>query len=144
ALAARHCADVCAGVNGAGFRGAEQMWYWLEVPLWLALGVFAQLLIRFFSCVWVFWTERGWAISHLYYQFYQFATRPDSLYPWFLRYGIMTILPFAFIGSVPARALLSGLSLQEYGLLVGALGGFLWINIFLWRRGLRRYQSASS
>ena len=44
------------------------------------------------------------------------ATKPDALYPKMIRYVILTALPFAFIGSVPARALLKGLAPWEYGL----------------------------
>lgn len=128
----------------AGFIGVEHPIYWLAVPVWLCIGLLAQLVLRFFSCIWVFWTERSWAISYLYYQLYQFATRPDSLYPLLIRYGIMTVLPFAFIGSVPARALLHGLNLHEYVIMALSLGGFTLLNLWLWQKGLKRYQSASS
>jgi hypothetical protein len=58
--------------------------------------------------------------------------------------GTLTALPFAFIGSVPSRALLHGLSLREYALVAAVLGTFIAVDRALWRAGLRRYQSASS
>ncbi len=125
----------------AGFQGG---WRWLLLPGWLLLGLVTALLIRFLFSVWVFWTDRSWAMTRLYYQFFSFATKPDALYPRVLRYLVMTGLPFAFIGSVPARALLQGLPLWEYGLVLSVLLGFFLINRALWQAGLRRYQSASS
>ena len=83
-------------------------------------------------------------MSRLYYQFFHFATKPDSIFPVAIRYSIMTFLPFAFIGSVPTRALLHGLEPREYAWVAAVLVGFTAMNSYLWKRGLKRYQSASS
>jgi ABC-2 type transport system permease protein len=125
----------------AGFAGG---WHWLLVPVWLTVGLAVALVVRFAFSIWIFWTERSWAMARMYYQFFAFATKPDTLYPTAIRYLILTALPFAFIGSVPARALLHGLEAWEYALLVAVLVGFTAMNTYLWRAGLRRYQSASS
>ena len=125
----------------AGFSGG---WKWLLLILWLLVGLLTALLVRFAFSIWVFWTERSWAISRLYYQFFAIATKPDALFPKAIRYVILTALPFAFIGSVPARALLNGLELWEYGLIAVVLGTFYVLDVYLWRKGLSRYQSASS
>lgn len=125
----------------AGFVGGI---HWLELGLWLILGLLTQILVRFTFSIWVFWTERSFALSRLYYQLFAFATKPDSFYPTAIRFFIMTALPFAFIGSVPARALLHGLQPSEYIHLVTVLTAFLVLDIVLWKKGLKRYQSASS
>ena len=125
----------------AGFMGGYR---WLLVGVWLLVGLISALMIRFTFAVSVFWTERSWAISRLYYQFFAFATKPDTIYPPAIRYLILTALPFAFIGSVPARALLYGLEFHEYLRLVLVLLSFLLLNSFLWKKALIRYQSASS
>jgi len=127
--------------NEAGFQGGI---HWLELGFWLLIGLLTAVLVRFTFSVWVFWTDRAWALSRLYYQFFAFATKPDTLYPKAIRYLILTALPFAFIGSVPARALLYGLQPIEYGTVFGVLTIFFLLNSFLWKRGLDRYQSASS
>ena len=127
--------------DAAGFAGG---WRWALLPIWLVIGVTSAVLLRFAFAVWVFWTDRSWAITRLYFQFFGLATKPDGIFPVAIRYTIMTFLPFAFIGSVPTRALLFGLSLKET-LGVGlVLISFYFFNAILWRRGLRRYQSASS
>lgn len=125
----------------AGFAGGIQ---WLNVAFWITFGLLAQLVLRFAFSIWVFWTERSWAMTRLYYQFFAIATKPDTLYPVLMRYTLLTALPFAFIGSVPARAVLYGLSATEYVWISGSMLGLLALDWLLWRRGLRRYQSASS
>lgn len=127
--------------NEAGFAGG---WHWLLVPLWLSVGLATAMVVRFLFSIWIFWTERSWAMARMYYQFFAFATKPDTLYPQAIRYLILTALPFAFIGSVPARALLHGLETWEYVLVATVLVVFTVTNTLLWRAGLRRYQSASS
>jgi ABC-2 type transport system permease protein len=125
----------------AGFHGGTR---WFLVPLWLAIGVAAATELRFAFSIWIFWTDRSWALSRLYYQFFQFATKPDALYPPMIRYAILTVLPFGFIRSVPARALLQGIEPREWLLIAGVLTTFAVFNGYFWKRGLRRYQSASS
>lgn len=125
----------------AGFEGG---WRWLLMGFWLLVGLTTALVLRFAFSIWVFWTERSWALSRLYYQFFAFATKPDTIYPKAIRYLIMTGLPFAFIGSVPARALLHGLETHEYVWIAAVILGFTTVNSLLWKAGLKRYQSASS
>lgn len=127
--------------DAAGFAGGTR---WFLLLFWLVIGVASAVLLRFAFSIWVFWTDRSWSISRLYYQFFAFATKPDSLYPKAIRYLILSLLPFAFIGSVPARALLHGLEPGEYFLIFGVLLVFFVVDSLLWRLGLRRYQSASS
>jgi len=125
----------------AGFMGG---WKWLLLGGWLIIGLITQSVVRFLFVVWTFWTERGWALSRLYYQFFSVATKPDVIYPAIVRYALLTLLPFAFVASVPARALLYGLSPLEYFWMVVVLGSFFLIGRIVWFKGLRRYSSASS
>ncbi len=131
-------------IHYSGPAGFEGGWRWALLPLWLLAGLTINALVRFLFSVVTFWTDRGWAVARLYFQMYQFATKPDTIYPKFIRYSILTFIPFAFIGSVPARALIHGLPWREAVALATALTGFFLLDQFLWRRGLKRYQSASS
>ena len=127
--------------QAAGFVGG---YHWFKLIFWILIGLLSAVMIRFLFSIWIFWTDRSWAFSRLYYQFFTFATKPDVLYPKAIRYLILTFLPFGFIGSVPARALLQGLSAQEYLQVILVLVCFTLVNPLLWRVGLKRYQSASS
>jgi len=125
----------------AGFGGGIA---WLGVLAWITVGLITQYLIRLFFVIWSFWLERGMTVSRLYYQFYALANKPEGLYPKVIRYAIKTALPFAFLGSVPARALIGRLPAREYALVFVVLVGYAGACSLLWKRGLRRYQSASS
>lgn len=125
----------------AGFAGGIQ---WLGVLFWIFVGLATQYLVRFFFVVWSFWLERGITVSMLYYQFYSLANKPEGLYPKFIRYLLKTALPFAFMGSIPAAALLGKVSAPEYLAVGVVLVLYAGICRYLWGRGLQRYQSASS
>lgn len=135
---------IAIAIRYAGPAHFEGGWHWLLLAPWLLIGTTTQLLLRFAFSVWIFWTERSWAMQRLYYQFFQFATKPDTIYPKAIRYLILTGLPFAFISSVPARALLRGLNFGEYLAVFGVLLAFFAFDAVMWRAGLKRYQSASS
>jgi len=124
--------------------GLNSLSHWLITFFWLITGLLSQVLLRFFFCVWIFWTDRGFSLSMLYYKLFSLATKPDAMYPYYIRYIILTALPFAFIGSVPARALISGLSTKEFLSVFFILSILFFINATLWKKGLKRYQSASS
>ena len=91
------------------------------MPLWFLVSLATALSLRL---------PRRCACSgriaagrfRLYYQFFGFATKPDAIYPRGVRLVIMSVLPFAFIGSVPARALLHGLG-AGYALVAAVLVG---------------------
>ncbi len=125
----------------AGFAGGLA---WLGVVFWIFIGLITQYLVRFVFCIWSFWLDRGLTVSRLYYQFYALANKPDGLYPTAVRYLIKTALPFAFLGSVPAVVLTGRGNGQEYLLVFSVLIAYFAFLVFLWKRGLRRYQSASS
>ena len=125
----------------AGFAGGIA---WIGVAFWVLIGLLTQYLVRFFFVIWVFWIERGITVSRLYYQFYALANKPSGLYPKSVRYLIKTALPFAFMGSVPAEVLTGRGSSWNYLLVFGVLSAYALVVMQLWKRGLRRYQSASS
>jgi len=125
----------------AGFQGG---WGWLLLVLWILIGLAVQYLVRFFFVIWVFWLERGISVSHLYYQLYALANKPEAIYPKVIRYVLKTALPFAFMGSVPSQVLIGKGSLLTYALVIAVLAGYALVIRALWRAGLRRYQSASS
>lgn len=127
--------------EAAGFAGGA---HWFLVPLWLIIGCAFQTVMRFLFVCWVFWTERGFALARMYYQLFQLATKPHTIYPAWLRWVLMTALPFAFIASVPAQTLLQGGSIQGYLWAGGVFSVLFGLAALLWRSGLRRYVSASS
>lgn len=83
-------------------------------------------------------------ITFIWYQLYRFGTRPDGMYPQFLRYALLSLVPVAFIASVPSRFLIEGI---QWDLFFGGLGISLFLlysTSKLWNYALRKYSSASS
>ncbi len=95
------------------------------------------------SCL-SFWFKNfstgGW-FSH---EVMKFSMRPDTIYTGWLRKSLFTILPMAFITSIPTRMLIYGPS-REY--LMGQISIviiFLCLTRLIWKRGIAKYESASS
>ena len=83
-------------------------------------------------------------IALLWYSLFRMALRPDFVYPPWLRYILLFLLPLGFIASVPAHVVL-GLRPDVWILIaVGIASLFLLAASFLWRRLLTRYTSVSS
>ena len=61
-------------------------------------------------------------------QTFHFASRPDVIFPQSIRWIFLTILPFAWVNSVPTRYLLFGLSGIEWIYLCVVLVTLLSIN----------------
>lgn len=83
-------------------------------------------------------------LTFLWFQLYRFGTRPDAMYPYFIRYALLTFVPVAFVASVPSRFLVEGVQWDLF------LGGtalsflLLFLTNRFWNYGLKKYSSASS
>lgn len=100
--------------------------------------------MRFFFSATALIFVRAESINYVWYQLYRLGTRPDTIYPMWLRYVVLTFLPVAFIGSVPARLILNA---PDFGLIAASVGiavSALYLSTRYWRYVLRFYSSASS
>ena len=83
-------------------------------------------------------------INYVWYQIYRLGTRPDSIYPPWLRYTILTIIPVGFVASVPARLILGEQSYELIAASIGLATISIFLSRFFWKFALRFYSSASS
>jgi ABC-2 type transport system permease protein len=72
-----------------------------------------------------------------------FALYPLTLFDGTAKLILFTVLPAAFIGSVPAEFVRS-FSWGQLGMMTAAAGGLLALALFVFHRGLRRYESGSA
>jgi ABC-2 type transport system permease protein len=72
-----------------------------------------------------------------------FAIYPITLFDGTAKFLLFTIIPAAFIGAVPVE-FIRAFSWENLVLLSGASGGFLALSVFVFYRGLRRYESGSA
>jgi ABC-2 type transport system permease protein len=116
--------------------------------LFFSMSFFCGLIIWYsldflIACL-TFWfknfTVGGW-LSH---EILKFSSRPDSIYTGFTRKLLFSLIPIALVSSVPTRMLLYGLNLKllMYQIIISL--GFVVLTFWVWKRGLLRYESASS
>ena len=117
---------------------------YLAFFLSFSLGVLILYSLEFLVSCLVFWYKNfsvgGWLCSELT----KYSRRPDSIYSGVLRKLLFSFFPMAMISSLPARMLIFG---PNYYMLLTQLfitTLALLLTVFVWNRGLIRYDSASS
>jgi ABC-2 type transport system permease protein len=126
------------------YAGPLSMGGALGYVLLLLLGVAIQYCLHFLFLLPVFWTHSAHGFNEAFFLFERYTGRPHEVYTGWVRRILVSILPFALIVSFPAEALFEGfpLSILVHMLVVTAAAfGLL---LFVWRRGVRAYSSASS
>ena len=108
------------------------------------MGILIIYCVEFSIACLVFWYKNfsvgGWLASELT----KYSRRPDSIYTGVFRKALFTVFPMAMVSSVPARMLLFGPNLNLLLLQMVVTLIALSLAIFIWNRGLIRYDSASS
>jgi len=116
--------------------------------LFFSISFFCGLIIWYsldflIACL-TFWfknfTVGGW-LSH---ELLKFSSRPDSIYTGLTRKLLFSFIPMALVSSVPARMLLYGLNVELLIFQIIVSLSFILITFWVWKRGLLRYESASS
>ena len=91
-----------------------------------------------------FWLVRVENILTIFLSVYHAGRWPLSLYPGWLRYGLIFVIPVAFATTIPVEALTSRLNwVTLLGAFLGAIVLFIVSRAF-WKFGLRHYSGASS
>ncbi|MEN9933792.1 MAG: hypothetical protein RLZZ387_371 [Chloroflexota bacterium] len=115
----------------------------LSALLVLAAGAVVTWASRVVLASLAFWAP-GMDPTVLYHAFWQLGRYPLSVYHPAVQRLLTWVVPVAFITSVPAAALTRGGSpALVLGSIVAAAGAAL-VALWVWRRGLRRYTSATS
>ena len=119
---------------------------WGQLFLFLALGLLAGLIFVAFSVLvgsLAFWMGNAdnlatQAINALL----TFGLYPMDIFPFGVRVLLYTLIPAAFVGSVPAK-LLTDFSWEGLGVLLAVTVGMLLAARWLFSLGLRRYESGN-
>tara|TARA_Y100000814_G_scaffold272581_1_gene230100 strand:+ start:185 stop:886 length:702 start_codon:yes stop_codon:yes gene_type:complete len=110
----------------------------------LILGMLIFYSFEFIIACLAFWFRNfsyaGWLAGELT----KYSRRPDSIYKNFFRKTLFTVFPMAMISSVPARFLIFGANIKLLCLQIVVAFSFLWITKIIWKKGLMKYESASS
>ena len=119
----------------------------LNVLIFIVSFLFGQILwysVEFIISSSCFWFKNFSVAGWLSHEIMKFATRPDSIYTGLLRKVLFSFIPMILIASLPTRMLIYGPDMQYlFGqLLITTI--FLMSARLVWKRGLIRYESASS
>jgi ABC-2 type transport system permease protein len=122
------------------------------VSLGSTFGFVAMLLIGLviIYCFWLmlatcaFWLVRMHEVEELFGGLLRAGQYPVGIYPGWMRAGLTFLVPLAFAVSVPAEAL-TGRMTTGTAVVAGVMAvGLVGLSRWFFRRGLRRYGSASS
>ncbi len=109
----------------------------------IALAFILRFAIQYTFAMLAFWTERASAIQQFWYLFYIFLSgtiAPLEVFPPTVR-QIVEFTPFPYMMHFPA-AILTGLDVDiasSIGITIGWTILFLFLNRWLWRKGLKQY-----
>jgi len=92
-----------------------------------------------------FWTKRSIEVMTMIYDFSNFAKYPINIFHQVIRFILTFILPFSVVIFFPIEALLfnGNLWLQVFYVALASIGMFI-VSLFIWKQGLKRYESAGS
>ena len=110
----------------------------------LIIGMSIFYSFEFLIACLSFWLRNfsyaGWLASELI----KYARRPDSIYTKWFRKTLFSVFPMAMICSVPSRMIIFGVDYRLLLLQLFVALFFLWLTTIIWKKGLLRYESASS
>ena len=113
------------------------------------LGVLVVGLVSIY-CFWLmlasasFWLVRMNEVQELFEGMYRAGQYPVGIYPGWLKYGLTFLVPLAFAVTVPSEAVTGRLTWPAVAVAVASAVVLIVLSRALWRRGLRRYDGASS
>jgi ABC-2 type transport system permease protein len=120
--------------------------FWASLPLFLLLGLLAGLVFVAFGVLvgsLAFWVGNAdnlatQAVNALI----TFGIYPIEIFPGAIQWLLYTLIPAAFVGSLPA-ALLTDFHWGRLAVLAAAAGGFALLARLVFQWGLRRYESGN-
>jgi ABC-2 type transport system permease protein len=119
---------------------------WSSLPLFLLLGTLAGLILVAFSVLvgsLAFWVGNADNLaSQAINALITFGLYPVEIFPGVVQLLLYTLIPAAFVGSMPA-ALLVDFDWGRLATLVAFTAGLLAAARFVFQRGLRRYESGN-
>lgn len=110
----------------------------------LITGTFTYFLTHFLFLLSVFWTHSPRGFSDVFYAVAHTIERPDRIFKGVMRILFTYVIPFSIMASYPARFLLEDFSWEVVLTMLGVTTALFISVIFIWKRGLKVYASASS
>jgi ABC-2 type transport system permease protein len=118
----------------------------LIASLLILSGIVIRVFIIFTANCQVFWTGSGnTSFSHMVHTLGDFAKFPITIYNLGVQALITVLVPYAFISFFPAAYILDKEDWALYGLLSPVVAVYMMcLGIWVFKRGLKRYESAGN
>lgn len=118
----------------------QLLWLFLVVPMGLLLQfafrvIIASIIIRIVSAE---------SLVFVWYSLFRVATRPDSIYPKWLKFILRSVFPLALMVSIPAELVLGKSGWLTFILSAMLLTTLCALSLWSWKSALKSYGSASS
>jgi len=110
----------------------------------LGLGCIIWYGVDFIISTSCFWFKNFSVSGWLSHEILKFSTRPDSIYTGLFRKVLISAVPMILIASIPTRMLLYGPDIRYLGWQFLIASVFFINSKIIWKKGLLRYESASS
>lgn len=130
-------------------RKVEVIWSVGNVIMIIVAMVFGALLftaLKLITCSIAFWTKRSGQFMSMVYNFADFAKYPIGIYHPAIKVIMTFILPFGLVISIPIDTIINGaynpwlISLW----IIGSSMAFTLIGCFIWKKGIKAYESAGN
>ncbi len=117
---------------------------WLLFPVYFTISFISMVLVELLISMSMFWTTSGDGVNFIRIQAQQLQRWPDFIYSQSLQLLLGRMIPLLAVVAVPMRTMLGTAAWWEFPLLL-VTSAMMWFGVaMLWRRGIRRYESASS
>lgn len=138
---------IAAGIFVASLLNYSQPFSSGDVLLLVALilnGTLIYYCCQMLMILPVFWTQSSKGFMDLFFSIGIVMERPDRIFKGWLRILFTTLLPFSLIASFPVRLFLEKFDWLTFLHLTGVSIALWGLMLFIWRKGLKNYSSASS
>ena len=112
--------------------------------LLVVCGVVIHYSVLVLCVAMAFWITSAQGIEGSYFTLSEFSRLPRQAFRGLANVAFVWVLPMVVVSNVPASALIHGLNLRQAGWIVGITAFWFTLAVVVFRRGLRRYTSASS
>ena len=107
-------------------------------------GAFVHYVLHILFIIPVFWLHTNRGLAMVFFSITKLAERPDRIYTGVTRRVLLSVLPLAWIASVPTDVLFTGATTERLLHLAAVVLGLFSFLLWFWGRALRSYVSASS
>jgi ABC-2 type transport system permease protein len=117
----------------------------LGMMSFILIGIFIFTALKLMTASTSFWLKNSYPLMQITYNLSDFTKYPILIFPKFIQTIMTFVLPFALVSYYPALFLLGRIVYWEVaGLLIMVTTGLTVIALWVWKRGLKHYESAGS